>query len=106
MSPMGKIMTKRAKFFSLFLAGVLQLSVTMGARAQSSPSTLYTGSDWNTIPVAVRRFFVIGYGHGFSRGIRLAASLKTINGKGAFAPQAAMERLYLRNFHPETSPIQ
>jgi hypothetical protein len=84
-------MTNRAPIFSALLVYIL-LTLTTGAKAQSPPS-LYTGSDWNTTPEALHSFFVIGYAHGFSRGIRLAASLKSINGNG----NTAMERLYFRN---------
>lgn len=97
-------MTKRAPIFSALLVCVL-LALTTGAKAQPAPS-FYTGSDWNTLPEAIRSFFVIGYAHGFSRGIRLAASLKSINGNGTTGAQTAMERLYLRNLNRENDKIQ
>lgn len=58
------------------------------------------------MPDAIRSFFVIGYGHGYSRGIRLAASLKSTDGKGASAPQSAMEKLYFRNVRGGIDKVQ
>lgn len=95
-------MTKRAPVLFALLLCVLLAATT--AKAQSS--SLYTGSDWNTLPEAIRSFFVIGYAHGYSRGIRLAASLKALNGNGTASPQTAMERLYLRNLKRGNDKIQ
>lgn len=92
-------MKKRATIVSVLFVLALQMSVAMAASAQNVPADRYTGSDWKTVPDLVREFFVIGYAHGYSRGIRLAASLKSVNGKGTSAPQAAMEKLYVRNVH-------
>jgi hypothetical protein len=96
-------MTKKIVVFSMVVC-VLQIAFVAGANAQSS--SMYTGTDWKTMPDAIRSFFVIGYGHGYSRGIRLAASLKSTDGKGASAPQSAMEKLYFRLVRGGNDKIQ
>jgi len=63
-------MMKRATIFSLYLVCALQMSVTMSVKARNAPSNRYTGSDWNAAPELVRAFFVIGYAHGYSRGLK------------------------------------